>query len=171
MKWILDPEEDGLDSTLAREELSRHDEIWGTGGEYIRQELLEALAEKSGIDIPITKAIPVGRVSEDIMAGLLHQATCEDGRYVYHDYWGCWPNGPAWGSPKFISYAKWAMETELKQETSDLAEMICKGKISDGHDDYHRDFAGDPVEYHEICEEIYEEEYDEEMNDYLGPSW
>ncbi len=133
LKWIIDPEGDGLDSKLAREELSRHDEIWGTSGEYVRQQLLEALAEKSGIDISITNAILTGRVSDVDMAEILVEGIYDRERIFYRscplkEKWH-WPRVPA--SRGSEEYARRIMESidHLSEETSIVAETICKGKI------------------------------------------
>ncbi len=42
----------------AKKELARHDETWGTEGQYIREEMLLALNWYSGFDIPMSHAIP-----------------------------------------------------------------------------------------------------------------
>ena len=172
LKWILDPEEEGLDSELAWEELSRHDEIWGTSSEYVRQELLEALAEKSGIDIPITNAIPAGRISDADMAEILVDEMYDGERCIYrkipeNDYWRCWERETACRGSEI--YAERIMEAIdcLDDETLNLADMICKGKILDHHDLYDRCFERDPSEYQKVFQAIYEEEYDGEMDYFL----
>jgi len=172
LKWIIDLEGDGLDSKLAREELSRHDEIWGTSGEYVRQELLEALAEKSGIDIPITNAIPSGRVSDVDMAEILAEGIYDRERIFYRscpskEKWH-WPRVPA--SRGSEEYARRIMESidHLSEETSIVAERICKGEIYDDHDGYDRYFENDPEGYDNVFEAIHEEEFDPEMYDFIN---
>jgi len=169
LKWIIDPEGNGLDSKLAREDLLRHDEIWGTGGEYVRQELLEALAEKSGIDIPITNAIPSGQVSDVDMAKILVEGIYDRERILYRSgpLKEKWPRVPA--SRGSEEYAKRIMESiNHLSETSIVTERICKGEIYDDHDGYDRYFENDPAGYDNVFEAIYEEEFDPEMYNFIN---
>ena len=175
LKWMLDPDKERLDPELAKEELSRHDEIWGTDREYVRQELLEALAKKSGIDIPIANAIPDGRVSDVDIAEILVEEIYHDERHLYREHpehggWLFFPRGTAHPSSEF--YARRIREAIecLDEETSNLADTICQADVFDfdGYDSY---WENNPRGYRRVFTEIYEEEYDEEMDDFFQSFW
>ena len=119
----------------------------------------------------MTNAIPAGRISDADMAEILYDVSCDDGKFsqrksAENDTWLCYKRATSCFESEKDSRRFMLVIKILEEESLGLAKLICKGKISDGHDCYDRFFEGDPCGYREVCEEIHEEEYDKEMENF-----
>jgi len=128
---------------FAEAELGRHDEIWATGGKYVRQELLEALGKENGLDIPISNAIPSSTMSDARMVKILTYS-------LYHRDGDLYRNFPFERPTCHQSLNRNVDILEsidrLSKETRNIAKRICEGGIFDGcalsnsdHDGNHGD--------------------------------